>query len=52
MKTSGAFRSDRLFAGGGVIASFRLTRLDPAPTGVVAADVIVQESGLKEVPLK
>jgi hypothetical protein len=40
MKTSGAFRSDRLFAG------------DPAPAGVVAADVIVQESGLKEVPLR
>lgn len=51
MKTSNFFRSDRLYASGGLIVSYRI-----ATTGkdskLVDADVLVSESGLVEIPLR
>jgi len=50
MKTSGTFRSDQLYASGGVIVTYRLTGGDGNP-GIVKAGFISEESKFVKVPL-
>lgn len=51
LKTSSFWRSDRLYAAGGVIVSYRLTGGDKDPK-VLKAGVVTAETGFVEVPLK
>lgn len=51
MKTSSIWREDRLYASGGLIATYRIAETIPQAR-VVATDVVSSESGFHQVPLK
>jgi hypothetical protein len=51
LKTSSIWRSDRLYAAGGVIATYRLTGGNNNPR-VLKAGAVTAETGFVEVPLK
>lgn len=50
LKVSSIWRSDRLYAAGGVVASYRLVSGGPTPK-ILKAGVIAEETAYKQIPL-